>query len=108
MPNSPKAPLFFYRRNLESLLYECSYDLMQQKFYNMSRFHKMCDLISMLLSPKNIALCYISSAYITYCCQAHERLTFSYHRESEKVLPEKAPEKPNICYNSNGKTLSLG
>ena len=34
MPNSPKAPLFFYRRNLESLLYECSYDLMQQKFYN--------------------------------------------------------------------------
>jgi len=24
------------------------------------------------------------------------------------VLPEKAPEKPNICYNSNGKTLSLG
>ena len=108
MPNSPKAPLFFYRRNLESLLYECSYDLMQQKFYNMSRFHKMCDLISMLLSPKNIALCYISSACITYCYFVVKPMNGSLSHTTEKVLPEKAPEKPNICYNSNGKTLSLG
>ena len=85
MPNSPKAALFFYRRNLESLLYECSYDLMQQKFYNSRRFHKMCDLISMLLSPKNIALCYISSAYITYCYFVVKPMNGSLSHTTEKV-----------------------
>src|SRR5438270_5631652 len=54
----------------------------------------MCDLISILLSPKNIALCYISLTYITYCYFVVKPLNGSLSHTTEKVLPEKALRSP--------------